>query len=234
MRLTLWTFLKWVSLFFLVVESLGLAGSLLNLGLKLAHPNAALGHPTWGDAALELTLRFALVGLVLSAYFYLRDVSRLPPIATRESVLLTTRAVQSGCLAAVALYALVGEKPARLADQGLLLSAWSLFAAALGTVITGLFLRRRILHLANERLRRDPHDPEALSQWRRVTIMSLVLAMSIALYGFALRMSGKARIVESAFFLASVGLLFLWRPHLADVPSSSSNPFSPTQNVESR
>jgi hypothetical protein len=226
-------FLKWAALFFLVVESLGLIASLLDLALKIAPWNQALSHASWGEPALELTLRFAIVGLLLSAYLRLRNVSQLPLTITRQSALLTTRAVQSILLATIALYALVAERKTGHADLVPFLSAWSLSALALGTVITSLILRRRLLFLANEKLRRDPQDANGLGQWRKVTILSMVLAMSIGMYGFMLRMMGNARTVAWPFFFASVALLFLWRPHLDDGSSSRANPFSNQEDVKS-
>jgi hypothetical protein len=95
--LTLRVFLKWTALFFLVVEALGLIASFLDLALKIAHWNEALSRASWGETALELTLRFAIVGLILSAYLHLRNVSQLPLSITRQSALLTTRAAQSIC-----------------------------------------------------------------------------------------------------------------------------------------
>jgi hypothetical protein len=206
--LTLRAILKWAALFFLVVEALGLIASLLGLGLKITHWNEALSRASWGETALELTLRFAIVGSILSAYLRLREVSQLPLTITRQSALLTTRAIQSILLATIALYALVAEKISGLAQPAPLLSVWGLFALALGTVISGLILRRRFLFFANEKLRHDPHDVDGLGRWRMVTILSMFLAMSIGTYGFFLRMGGDPRTV------ASVALLFLWRPHL--------------------
>jgi hypothetical protein len=234
LRLTLRVFLKWTALFFLVLESPGLVASLLSLALKIAHWDDALSRASWEKSALELTLRFAIVGLILSAYLRLRNVSQLPLIITRQSALQTTRAVQSALLASIALYVLVAEKITGRANPMPLLSAWGLSALALGTVVTSLILRRRLLFLANEKLGRDPQDANGLSQWQRVTILSMVLAVSIGIYGFFLRMMGIARTVAWPFFLASVALLFLCRPHLDDGSSSRTNPFSNQEDVKSR
>jgi hypothetical protein len=88
--------------------------------------------------------------------------------------------------------------------------------------------------LTNQKLRRDPHDPNGLGQWRALTILSMVLAMSIGVYGLILRMRGDARTVAWPFFFASVALLFLWRPRLDDEPKSRANPFSNQKAVKSR
>jgi hypothetical protein len=151
-------FLKWTTLFFMVVESLGLIASSLALALKITHWNEALSRTSWGETALELTLRLAIVSLILSTYLHLRTLSRLPLTITPQSALLTTRAVQSVLLAAIAFYAVAAERITGTMDREPFLSAWSVSAYALGTVITSLFLRGRFLHLANEELRGDPHN----------------------------------------------------------------------------
>ena len=217
--------LKWIVLFFLALESLGLIASTLGVVLKIAYPNEAHGN-SLGQITLELALRIAVVVFILLAYLYLRKVSHLPLIITRQSALLTTRAVQSILIASIALYALEAERIAGLETGILPIRAWSLIIVALGTVISTVILRKRFLHLANEELRLDPHDVRALSQWRKITMMSMVLAMSIGLYGFILRMMGNSQFVEWLFFFSSVGLLFLWRPRLGDATSSSEGQLS--------
>ena len=194
------------------MEALGLIASFLNLALKMAHWNEAPSHPSWEPAALELTLRFVIVGLILSAYLRLRNLSQLPLSITRQSALLTTDAVQSILLAIIALYALVAERISGLTEPVPFLPAWGLSALALGTVIAGLILRRRFLFFANEKLRHDPHDVDGLGQWRRITILSMFLAESIGLYGFFLRAGGGARTVAWLFIFASVVMLFVWGP----------------------
>lgn len=226
LRLTLRVFLKWTVLFVLVFESLPLIGSLLVLASKIGHWNETLSRASWGQLALELTLRFAIVGLILSAYFRLENLSQLPLTITRQSALLTTGAVQSILLAIIAIYALVAERMTGRVALAPLLSAWNLSALALGTVIAGLILRKRPLYLANEKLRRDPQDANGLSRWRRVTVFSMLLAESIGSYGFILRAGGDPRTVAWPFFAASVALLFLWKTQMDGGNSSPANPFS--------
>jgi hypothetical protein len=223
-------FLKWAALFFLVIESLGLIASFLDVYLKIAHWNEAFSRTSWGETVLELTLRLAIVGLILSTYLQLIKIQHLPLIISRQSALLTTRAVQTALLAAIALYALTAERLTGNINREPFLFAWSVSAYALGTVITSLFLRRRFLFSANEELRRDPHNEKGLSRWRMATISSMVLAMSIGLYGFMLRVMGYARTVEWPFFFVSVALLLLWRPHLDDGTSSPPSPPNPFSN----
>jgi hypothetical protein len=180
-----------------------------------------------------LTLRFAIVGLILSAYLRLRTTSQLPPVITRQSAFLTARAVQSILLAAIAVCLLMAERATGHADQVRILYAWTLAAFALGTVFVGLLLRRRILSALNEVLLRDPNDPRALGRWQSFTIQNMVLAMSIGLYGFFLRTIGNPRIVAWPFFIVSLVLLFLWSPHLDGGINSPAHSFSNPEDVKS-
>lgn len=224
--MTLRVFLKWTVLFFLFLESLPLIGSLLILASKIGHWNEALSRASWGPLALELTVRFAIVGLILSAYLRLENLSQLPLTITRQSALLTTGAVQSILLAIIALYVLVAERMAGRVARAPLLSARSLSALALGSVIAGLILRNRLLGRANDKLRRDPHDANGLSRWQRVTISSMLLAAPIGSYGFILRARGAPRTVAWPFFAGSVALLFLWRTQMDGGNTPSANPSS--------
>jgi len=226
-------FLKWTALVFLVVESLGLIASLLVLGLKIAHGNDALTRASWGEITLEVILRLAIVGLISSAYLRLMKLSQLPLTITRQSALLSTRAVQSVLLAAIALYAVTAERSTGPAERVPFLSPWNLSVLALGVVGGSLFLRKTFLVAANEELRRDPHSEKGLNQWRKGTIVSMVVAMSIGLFGFILRTMGNARIVEWSYFMASVALLVLWRPRLDVGTGSPSNPFSNHKDADS-
>ncbi|HEX2776559.1 MAG TPA: hypothetical protein VHN10_07975 [Candidatus Acidoferrales bacterium] len=230
--MTLRVLLKWTVLIFLVLESLPLIGSLLVLASKVGHWNATFNRVSWGQLALELTLRFAIMGSILSAYLRLENLSQLPLAITRQSALLATGIAQSILLAIITLYALVAERITGRAALTPLLSAWSLSILALGTVIAGLILRKRLLYLANEELRRDPHDANGLSRWRRVTILSMILAASIGTYGFILRVRGDARSLAWPFFFASAALLFLWRSPLDDETSSGANRFSNENDIK--
>jgi hypothetical protein len=210
---------KWTVVLFLALETLGLVVSVLGLVLKSAYGNAAYGN-SWGQISLELALRIAIVVFLLFAYVALRKVSLLPLTITQQSALLTTRAVQRILIAVIALYALEAEKLAALGNAMPPFPSWSLGIFALGTVASTVILRTRFLRSANEQLRRDPLDTTALTQWRKITTTSLVLAMSVGFYGFFWRFMGDSQFVEWLFLVSSLGLLLLWRPRL-DNPTSS-------------
>jgi hypothetical protein len=214
--------LKWIALFYLIVESLGLVASCLKLLLRLTQSNPSLPRSPLGDLSLDIAIHFVIVGSILSAYLFLRKLSQLPLIVTRQSALLTARAAQSGFLATIGLCALASEKLTAIVEPTPLFAAWTIAASAVGTVGVTLFLRRRFLSEANDQLRRDSTDARALGEWRKFTILSLVLAMSIGLDGFALRMTGYRRTVEWSFFACAMVLLFFWRPRLSEGTSAKS------------
>ena len=221
--------LQWTVLFFLVLESLGLIATTLGLVLRIAHPADVYGS-SWGHMSVELVLRIAIVVFILSAYRCLKKVSRLPLILTRQSALLTSRAARSILVASIALYAVTAEKIVGSANTVVAFPAWSLGLVALGTVTTTVMMRRRFLRAADEELRSDPHNPSAVGQWRKITIMSMVLAMSIGLYGFMLRVRGDSQILEWLFLASSIGLLFLWSPRLDSAIVSPANQVSNEAN----
>lgn len=88
-------------------------------------------------------------------------------------------------------------------------------------VAIAFVFRRKLLPPAIDKLRRDPSDASALGRWRAANMLSLVLAMSVALYGFALRFLGGSRLVAWPFFVASLALMLLWRPRLDEGANST-------------
>lgn len=82
-------------------------------------------------------------------------------------------------------------------------------------VLIAYYFRRTKLAPALERLRLDPNDSEALKQWRYSTLVSLVLTLSVGLYGFTLRFLRAPQKVAWSFYLVALILLLIWRPTLA-------------------
>lgn len=89
-----------------------------------------------------------------------------------------------------------------------------------------MYFRRTKLEPAAEKLRRDINDAQALKQWRFGNLVSMVLLISIAMYGFALRAVGAAKPVSWCFYLFAFIALLLTRPKLelpAEVPGAVGN-----------
>jgi hypothetical protein len=86
----------------------------------------------------------------------------------------------------------------------------------------GFYFRRTRLLPAIEKLRRDPNDSDALKQWRSAKLVSLVLALTIGLYGLAIRFFGAIRQVSWPFYLVALILMLAWRPQL-DLRGEASN-----------
>jgi ABC-type transport system involved in cytochrome bd biosynthesis fused ATPase/permease subunit len=129
---------------------------------------------------------------------------------------------------AVFLYALTAEQimgranaASRNALTATLLDGMTFVAGLDG--LLAYYFRRSKLEPALDKLRRNQNDPDALKQWRFATILSLVLALSIGLVGFALRFLGAGRRVSWSFFLVALFLMLLWRPKLelaSDTPGA--------------
>ncbi len=120
---------------------------------------------------------------------------------------------------AVFLYAQTAEQivgktnPGTRAAPSATLLDGMIFAAGLDGLVAYYF-RRTKLERALDKLRRDQNDQDALKQWRAFTLLSLVLSLSIGLYGFALRFLGASRRVSWSFFLVALVLMLVWRPRL--------------------
>ena len=138
---------------------------------------------------------------------------------TAAANLKQMRLIHSIFVVALFLYALTAEQiigkanvAARNVPSATLLAGMAFLAGLDGLV--AYYFRRSKLEPALDKLRLDQNDSGALRQWRLATIVSMVLALSIGLYGFALRFLGADRRVAWAFFAAALVLMLLWRPKL--------------------
>lgn len=93
-------------------------------------------------------------------------------------------------------------------------------------IVIALVFRRRLLAPAIEALQRDASDAKALVQWRAANTLSIVLAMSVALDGLALRAMGCDRQIVWPFFIVSIILMLMWKPSLDDriISAGASSP----------
>jgi hypothetical protein len=125
------------------------------------------------------------------------------------------RIVHAVFVAALAMYAYVAELAAGKNGSGVsdAMLYGIVFAASLDGLIAFYFRRTKLLP-ALETLRRDPNRSDALKNWRFSTLVSMVLVLSIGLYGFVLRFLGASQRVSWSFYVAALILLLLWRPKL--------------------
>lgn len=82
-------------------------------------------------------------------------------------------------------------------------------AAAVYAIASGFVLREKFLNQSEE-LRGDPH--KALSRWKAAHFIGFSCAMSLTIFGVALKLLGASWRVPGIYFAASLGLLVLWRP----------------------
>jgi hypothetical protein len=137
------------------------------------------------------------------------------------------RTIQVVFLVALALYVYTSELVA--GKNGSEISAPFLYGITILAgldVLVALYFRRTKLIPAAESLRQDANDAAALRQWRSGTILSMVLVMSIGLYGFVVRFMGAPRPISWLFYGAAFLLLLAWRPNLkvpAELPGAPEN-----------
>jgi hypothetical protein len=92
-------------------------------------------------------------------------------------------------------------------------SKWFLVGFALATVYAitaGYLLRKRLFKQSVEAL--PGNVRKAVGLWRGAHFIGFSYAMSIAIFGVALRFLGSSWYVAGTFFCLSLGFLLLWRP----------------------
>lgn len=97
---------------------------------------------------------------------------------------------------------------------------------ALGEVGIATTFRGKLIRPAVETLQRSPHDSAALEQWMRGNILSLVFALTVALYGVMIRVMGFSWNIAACFFVAGFLLLLWWTPRM-ELPVSTNAPAPP-------
>jgi hypothetical protein len=130
---------------------------------------------------------------------------------TRESQFRAVRIMHRTMLAAVILYAFTAERLARPSDD---LPAPMLIGLGVTAAVTALvaFGYQKKLPSAIAALRRDPQDAQAVLRWRQAHIVTMILLVSVALFGFTLRFLGGSFWIALPFYAASFLLLLLWAP----------------------
>jgi hypothetical protein len=91
--------------------------------------------------------------------------------------------------------------------------------AATYAISVGFVMRKKFLRQSTEALPDNP--PKALALWRAAHLISFSCAMSIAIFGFALRFLGSSQLVPGIFFGLSLCFLLLWRPSQLAVESGA-------------
>jgi hypothetical protein len=185
----------------------------------------------WGTPlfALALTIRFAIMGFILFLYLRLKKVSQEPPAVTRpmkDASVRSMRIIHIFLLAAIVMYALVAERlfqPASRVSTQFVEFLW--FLAGL-IVVIAFGLRWKLLPSATKELQGNSSDTSALGRWRIVNLLSMILAMTVSLFGIVLRIMGGSRLVVWPLFIASVLLMLLWRPRLYE----GATPVLPSPN----
>jgi hypothetical protein len=145
---------------------------------------------------------------------------------TAEKQFRAVRTMHRMMLAAVILYVLTAEGLAKPFGDLPVPVVLGMGVMATVVTITAFGFRMKKLAQATESLRRNPLDTQALIRWRQAHILIMVLLVSVALFGFALRFMGGSFRISLPFYTASVLLLLLWAPRevVDKIEGSSSGP----------
>ena len=92
--------------------------------------------------------------------------------------------------------------------SALVLAAFA--CAAAYAIVSGFVIRKKFLAQSTEVLLGDPS--KAVSRWKGAHFIGFSCAMSVTIFGVALKFLGTVWLVPGIFFAVSLGLLVLWRP----------------------
>jgi len=133
---------------------------------------------------------------------------------TLETLLQKARLIHTSFLGNVVLLAVLGEMvgPAQPRDVNVLATA--LLVLAFSDLALLMFLRRRLLASAAERLRSSVADPAAQGAWLSSTVLLLALGEAVALLGFVLRILGGTLFHAVPLYAAGFLALLMLTPRL--------------------
>jgi hypothetical protein len=115
--------------------------------------------------------------------------------------------------ASIFLYIWAGEKVLRHNQQPLdrtFTTAFGLFPAATG--VATFVVRTKTIQSALDLLQTQPDDMSALNLWRSGSILSYVVAESVLLFGFSLRIFGGTLALSAPFYIVAAVLMPFLRP----------------------
>jgi hypothetical protein len=106
------------------------------------------------------------------------------------------------------LFMIQQMNPPQRSVSVLVLAAFA--AAAVYAIVSGFVIRKKFLAQSTELLCDDPS--KAVSRWKGAHFISFSCAMSVTIFGVALKFLGTGWLVSGVFFAVGLGLLVLWRP----------------------
>jgi hypothetical protein len=135
----------------------------------------------------------------------------LPQTAsTIEGTLRFLRIVHAALFVAIVLYVYVAEGLLHPAVQPLDSTFYvSMMLAGFASTAIAIVVRHRMLPPAFEALQTNPNSPASLNRWRVGILIGDSLAVSVALYGFVLRMIGASTARAVPFYACSFVLMLL-------------------------
>jgi hypothetical protein len=132
----------------------------------------------------------------------------------RAASLRQMRTVHAIFIAVVFMYGYVSEVVVSAGTEITQPFIYAFAVLACGELMLARYFHAKKAIPAMEKIRRAPNDAEALKQWRAGILVTLVLVLSVALYGFVLRILGAGRRVAWPFFAVALIFLLVWRPNL--------------------
>jgi F0F1-type ATP synthase membrane subunit c/vacuolar-type H+-ATPase subunit K len=136
-----------------------------------------------------------------------------------QKTLRSVRVIHAAFLLAALLYvwlpAMIVHASGKEAPTAMVLAVSMVALSSLGIAV---FLRRRMVRPAADRLSKNPEDVQAAGRWRSSVVVSLAFCESLVLYGLALWFIGAGWNVYGVFYAMGIFLLLAWYPRMDLLP----------------
>jgi hypothetical protein len=182
----------------------------------------ALDSSDWVQPILGACVGVLFVAGLFTLRSKWRKRTQQPPVTqTKAAAMRSMRLLHVILCIAIVMYVYVAQSILRPTSVAPPLFIETFSVLCIVTVVIGLGIRRRLLPRAIEGMRGG--DSTALGRWRQANVLSMVLAVSVSLYGVAFRAIGGSPQATWPFFIAAAILMWLWRPQPLDETSPIQN-----------
>jgi hypothetical protein len=187
----------------------------LDLIWKLANWHDFVDGLPWWGLALALSVRFAFMAGVLFLYLKLRRSPDGGQVVTAQIKRASVRSIQiihRVLFAVIVMYIFLTEWLFKKEADVSAASVITFYVMAATMVAVFYVIRAKLLRSAGAAIERNHDDAEALGRWRAANILGMVGAVSVSMFGLALRAIGGTRLMVWPFLLAALVLIFILKP----------------------
>jgi hypothetical protein len=148
------------------------------------------------------------------------DMNRETPKSSFRVALKEARLLDAALIVTIPMYIYAGEALGPAIPKDNIKTDLFLLALAILNMWSVSTTYRRRVQPARMALQQDTDDAKAVNRWKNANILLLISCEPLALYGFALRVSGGTILHSALFYVWALCLLLAFTPrHLSNAKS---------------